>query len=84
MNTSIATTAKIVKQVQEGARWSELLARGYQHQLVMKSMCLRPQRKGQTFCMYLYGPTGTGKTSAVFQTLNMLEQKFKSRQLNAD
>ena len=43
-----------------------------------KLMKLRPMRKHHTYCLYLHGPTGVGKTTAVFQTLEAIQTLYPS------
>lgn len=45
-------------------------------QTVSKLMELRPSRKHHTYCLYVHGPTGVGKTTAVLQTLEAVETLY--------
>ena len=70
----ITKTEEIVKKIKNGARWSQLLADGHQHQLVMKLMCLRPPRQQRTNCLYIYGKAGIGKTRAIYDCMKKMKE----------
>ena len=59
--------------IKEGKRASEIIAvYPAMSQTVMKLMNQRPSRVFKTSVLYLYGPTGVGKTSLVFRVLKTL------------
>ena len=68
---------EIRELILSGARRTSLIAQfPSMVQVIGKLMELRPPRMHETDCLYIYGQTGHGKTTAVLQTLNTMQRLY--------
>ena len=74
---TLKKTEQIREMILSGARRTSLIAQfPTMTQVIGKLMELRPPRMHETDCLYIYGPTGHGKTTAVLQTLNTVQKLY--------
>ena len=66
---------QILKMIKEGYRMSEIVVEyPSMYATIAKLMLQRPKRVTKTDVLYLWGPTGVGKTSMVFRVLKTLQR----------
>ena len=74
---TLKKTEQIREMIISGARRTSLIAQfPTMTQVIGKLMELRPPRMHETDCLYIYVPTGHGKTTAVLQTLNTVQKLY--------
>ena len=74
---ALKKTEEIRQLILSGVRRTVLLARfPTMYQTISKLMELRPVRTHDTDCLYIWGPTGTGKTTAVNQILSTIQKIY--------
>lgn len=70
-------TQQVKEMIMRGERRVAILKNFPQMQSqIAKLMELRPPRTFHTYCLHLYGPTGTGKTARISKTLEALKQVY--------
>ena len=73
-----SNSSVILDMVKNGHRSSEIIAQfTSMYTQILKLMRFRPPRTHKTQCLYIYGPTGLGKSTTIDRCLTSLQTTYK-------